>query len=51
MNHTITIHEGDGDLNDVVEPEYDFSQMEVVRHGLPNGARVVVLEPSQLHRL
>ena len=46
MSHTFTILEGDCDLEDDLPAELDFSRLRVVRHGLPSGARGVVIEPE-----
>ena len=46
MNHTFTILEGECDLDDDLPAELDFSRLRVVRHGLPSGARGVVIEPE-----
>lgn len=46
MNHTFSIIEGECDLDDDLPAELDFSRLRVIRHGLPNGARAVVIEPE-----
>lgn len=46
MSHTFTILEGECDLDDELPSELDFSKLRVIRHGLPDGARGVVLEPE-----
>lgn len=46
MSHTFSILEGECDLDDDLPSELDFSKLRVVRHGLPNGARGVIIEPE-----
>ncbi|MGH9800038.1 MAG: hypothetical protein ACRD82_06710 [Blastocatellia bacterium] len=46
MNHTFSIIEGECDLDDDLPAELDFSKLRVIRHGLPNGALGVVIEPE-----
>lgn len=46
MSHTFSILEGECDLDDELPAELDFSRLRVVRHGLPNGALGVVIEPE-----